>query len=272
MGSIVGDAHMHLFGLNEKIFGEKRDDSLKKYTNYFKDYDVKTAFIVYNNESRLNDLKNECKKQEIDVDIRGFYWIKDINNYEIPKNADAIKFESYIDDIDICDIQKILDSDELNLPVYIHCGELKSELSNPLKVEQLAKMYPERKFIIGHSGTYGPPIDKKYFTGLSVIENIKDAIRVASELENVYLETSILNCDVKLDLIVKNRDKLKYKLLLGSDFPLTIGDILEGRISISEELETLQPTIKSQEELLLNAGVPVETINQFYRNIKTFFD
>ncbi len=266
------DAHMHLFDLNEKIFKEKRDDSLEKYTDYFKDYDVKTAFIVYNDESRLNNLKNKCKEHEIDVDIRGFYWIKEINNYKIPKNADAIKFESYIDNIDICDIRKILDSDKRNLPVYIHCGELKSELSNPLKVEQLAKMYPERKFIIGHSGAYGPPIDKKYFTGLNVIKNIKDAIRVSSELENVYLETSILNCDVKLDLIVENIEALKYKLLLGSDFPLTIGDVLEGRISISKELETLQPTIKSQEELLLNAKVPVDMINQFYRNTKTFFD
>jgi len=168
---------------DEDILGCKKDTNPEVYRRYFVSNNIKTAFVVYTDEQAFQEMKDFCPI----VDIYGFYWVHELND-TLHENADAIKFESYIDGIDIYDICRILDSDERNLTVYIHCGELKSELSNPKKVEQLAKLYPERKIIIGHSGAYGPPVDETDKMQASIIALVSDALCAAANNENIYLD------------------------------------------------------------------------------------
>lgn len=258
------DTHMHL--LDRRILGHGIEYSLDMYKNYFDSENIRTAFVVYNSERCLDRLKALCEG----VSIYGFYWIRNLDNYKIPESADAIKFESYIDRIDILDIRDILDNDDRNLPVYIHCGELDSHLSNSGMVEILAREYPDRKFIIGHCGAYAPPIDHALLSHLDIPSLVSDAIDVARRCDNVYIETSILNHGPKLRLIVDNIDSLIKKILIGTDFPLTVGELI-GNVPADDDVRNLRPTIMSQEKILLDAGIPMATISQFYRNADDFF-
>ena len=265
------DAHIHL--MDWPILGHKDITSPDIYKQYFKSGNIETAFVVFNDEDSFNELKYLCS----DTDIYGFYWIHNLNNYSIPDIADAIKFESYIDKIDISKIEPILDSDTKERPVYIHCGELESGLSNPLKVEELAISYPDRKFIIGHTGAYAPPIGEA-LKSLNIPERIRQAISICVNNDNIWLETSILNYEPKLELIAENIDSIKDKVLLGTDFPLTIGDVLEDKVQAPQNILSEQPTILSQETLLADRlsmhkdrNLANSIIDQIYRNTTAFF-
>jgi len=265
------DAHMHL--MDEPILGHKDIVSLDTYRQYFKSNNIETAFVVFNDEYKLNQLKQICP----DTDIYGFYWIHSPEDYSIPDTADALKFESYIDKIDISEIEPILDSDSKERPIYIHCGELESRLSNPLKVEELAIRYPDRKFIIGHTGAYAPPIGEA-LKDLNIPELVRQAIDICITNDNIWLETSILNYNPKLELIAENIDSIKDKVLLGTDFPLTIGDILEDKVQVEQNILLEQPTILSQEKLLADwlsmhkdRNFADSIIDQIYRNTAAFF-
>ncbi|MBW6451743.1 MAG: amidohydrolase family protein [DPANN group archaeon] len=259
------DAHIHL--LDRRIMGMNPNYSLELYRDYFKSQNLTTAFVVYNNEECLEKIKQFCKSTK----IYGFYWISDPDNYVIPERADAIKFETYIDGFDLLDINPILKADKRNLPVYAHCGELRPDYSDPQKVEILAKEHPKRTFMLGHSGAYGPPIEDIYLSNLGIPQLVSDAIEVAKINPNVYLESSILNYKPKLDLIVNNLDGIMDKLLLGTDFPLTVGSLI-GNVPASDYVKLLKPTIMSQEKLILDAGVSLDIISKLYRNADKIFN
>ena len=265
------DAHMHL--MDWPILGHRDIVSLDTYSQYFKSNNIETAFVVFNDEYKLNQLKQLCS----DTDIYGFYWIHDLNNYSIPDTADALKFESYIDKIDISEIGPILDSDTKERPAYIHCGELERGLSDPSKVEALAIRYPDRKFIIGHTGAYAPPIGEA-LKDLNIPELVQQAIDICITNDNIWLETSILNYGPKLQLIAENIDSIKDKVLLGTDFPLTIGDVLEDKVQVEQNILSEQPTLLSQEKLLADClsihkdrNFANKIIDQIYQNTAAFF-
>ena len=268
------DAHIHSIRLGDKpILGHKDIVSLDTYRQYFKSSNIGTAFVVFNDEDSFNELKQSCPG----TDIYGFYWIHDLNNYSIPDTADALKFESYIDKIDISEIEPILDSDTKERPAYIHCGELERGLSDPSKVEALAIRYPDRKFIIGHTGAYAPPIGEA-LKDLNIPELVQQAIDICITNDNIWLETSILNYGPKLQLIAENIDSIKDKVLLGTDFPLTIGDVLEDKVQVEQNILSEQPTILSQEKLLADylsihkdRNFANKIIDQIYQNTAAFF-
>ncbi|NOQ55302.1 MAG: hypothetical protein GQ477_00690, partial [Nanohaloarchaea archaeon] len=149
------DAHIHF--TDEPILGHKTIDPIGTYTQYFKENNIRTAFIVFSDAEKFGKFKKECKTSCPNTDIYGFYWIHDFDDYIIPEIADALKTESFIDNTDISKMDSVLTADRRNLPIYIHCGEINSELANPLLVKDLAERFKDRKFIIGHSGAYGPP-------------------------------------------------------------------------------------------------------------------
>ena len=62
---------------------------------------------------------------------------------------------------------------ELGIPTLFHCGD--EEWTLPLQIARLLKKVPEAKVILGHMGGYF---------------HVEDAIAVAKDYENCYLETS----------------------------------------------------------------------------------
>ena len=76
------DAHMHFTG-PRPIIGHTIIDPIETYINYFNNYKIKTAFMVFDDTERFEDFRKECKISCPDTDIYGFYWIHDFNNYEL---------------------------------------------------------------------------------------------------------------------------------------------------------------------------------------------
>lgn len=263
------DAHMHF--VTEPIIGHKTIDPIDTYIQYFKTNSIKTAFIVFSDAEKFEGFKEKCKIYCPDTKMYGFYWIDDINNYSIPDIADALKFESYIDKIDISQIGDILTSDRRNLTIYAHCGEENNELANPLIVKELADEYKDRMFMIGHSGAYAPPIDYIYLKHHDISGLVTSAIYVAKSCDNVHLESSIINDPRKRNIMIKallegitDLDTLKAakadkshiinKFHLGTDFPLSIGDVLYDvldKINVPEKTLTYRPTIIDQKNILI---------------------
>jgi predicted TIM-barrel fold metal-dependent hydrolase len=83
--------------------------------------------------------------------------------------------------------------------------------ARPKFVAEAAKRNPEAVFIIAHMGAYSMLMPGIFF---------REALNAASELDNVYLDTSA----VEPLFIERAVEEIGYdKLLYGSDFPYVVG-------------------------------------------------
>ncbi|MCK5594009.1 MAG: amidohydrolase family protein [Candidatus Aenigmarchaeota archaeon] len=291
------DAHMHFTG-PRPIIGHTIIDPIETYINYFEDCNIKTAFMVFDDTERFEDFRKECKISCPKTDVYGFYWIHDFNDCNIPDIADGLKTEAYIDKTDISQIRPILDSDTKKRPVYIHCGEQYRNLAKPSMIQDLADDYEDIKFIIGHSGAYAPPINEIYLRNYNISDYVNSAISVAQNYDNVHLESSILNNADKqkalidallnritdpytLEIAKSDKNHILNKLHLGTDYPLSIGDVLydvKDHITIPKEIWSYQPTILDQKNILregltnkVGLNIADEMIAHIDQNTADFF-
>jgi len=89
---------------------------------------------------------------------------------------------------------------ELGVPVLFHCGD--EEWTLPHQIGRLARQVPEAKIILGHMGGYF---------------HVEDAIRVAEEHPNCFLETSATPDPRLIERAVERLGA--ERLIFGSDGP-----------------------------------------------------
>jgi len=124
---------------------------------------------------------------------------------------------------------------QLNIPIFIHSGTPMYSL--PLQIFDLAKKYPDGKFILGHMG------------GADFYFDIPTSF---SKIDNVYLETS-LTCHS--GYVAEAINKIGYKrILFGSDSPVSEIDAELAKIRVLNlsDNEWLHITRLNIENLLLN--------------------
>jgi predicted TIM-barrel fold metal-dependent hydrolase len=145
-----------------------------------------------------------------------------------------------------------------NLFVLIHTEDRRPELSRGRLVAELANEYQDLTFIMAHSGSYAPPrMDRPGESWVEpnlVEELVLEAVEVACDHRNVYLETSILASDIKAKALA---EAPVSQLLIGCDFP-----ILEG---------THWSSLRFQEEQLIRHGLNAGDIEQIHNNAMSFF-
>jgi len=108
---------------------------------------------------------------------------------------------------------------ELKVPVMVHTGAAGMPFSSPTQLMPMAIKYPEIPIVLGHAGAGA-------LTG--------DAIILASQFKNLYLETSWINTpDVKRAIDIVGADRV----MMGSDLPVNLPvELAKYRsIAITEE-------------------------------------
>ncbi|MFX1238907.1 MAG: amidohydrolase family protein [Promethearchaeota archaeon] len=248
------DAHMHILPDKDK----------ELYDQYIHAHQIEALIGIYDEISDVYEINS------FDCAIYMFYWIHQPNI--LPDHLpDGLKFESWIDEILIDEkvIYSALNFASKNeIPILIHCNQLRPDLSRPSRVEKLSKKYDDLNFIIAHSGSYGPPL-RDDLAGLKLMKTlVNEAIEVCERFDNIFLESSIIASPRKRKLIIENLDRIKDRLLIGTDFPLTLNELLEDRFLLKQDYA---PTITSEESFLLNEGLTRKELEEIYKNIYKLF-
>ena len=248
------DAHVHLLS--------GKPESL--YQKYFEENQITTIIGIYDNIFDLNRIKvGKCN-------IHGFYWMHDLK--KLPEHVpEGLKFESWLDKIEINqkNLSLVLKYAKKNdIPLLIHCNQLRYDLSRPSYVAEIAKKYKDINFIIAHSGSYAPPLPDK-LAGIEIMETLViEAINACKSNDNIFLETSILASARKRKLIIENIDKIGDRLLLGTDFPLSVNQLVISKFTLKKDYA---PTMLSEEKYLINDGLSNKVLKEIYSNIYKIF-
>jgi predicted TIM-barrel fold metal-dependent hydrolase len=112
-------------------------------------------------------------------------------------------------------------ADHLGVPVMVHTGS-GAPLSDPLHIVPAARKFPDQKIVISHAGG-------EFYT--------QEAIFVAQEFENVYIEPSWINV-----LSLKNMLSVlgSEKIMFSSDHPLNIPVELAKYHTITNDVSELE--------------------------------
>ncbi len=117
-------------------------------------------------------------------------------------------------------------------------------------------------------GSYAPPLPKEKAGIKTMQELVKEAISVTINNDNIFLETSILASPLKRQLIIDALEAIQDKLLLGTDFPATVNQLVGSNLALEEDYV---PTIISEETFLLKEGVLPSILKKIYLNIHNIF-
>ncbi|MCR4726519.1 MAG: amidohydrolase [Clostridia bacterium] len=138
-----------------------------------------------------NEMTDEAIEQEVELALsRGMKGVK--------LHPDFQKFN-------IDDAENLYRVTAGKLPVLLHMGDVRYDYSSPLRLEKMAKKYPEQIFIGAHFGGY----------------SVWDKVGCLKDLPNVYFDTSsslaFLDKSRAADLI---RSFGFERYMFGTDFPM----------------------------------------------------
>jgi predicted TIM-barrel fold metal-dependent hydrolase len=246
------DCHIHL----DKIGGPHKTPppTVEVFVEYACRAEVSLFFAIYELEETLASFR------ATEIDIVPIYWERKPLAPSVPASARGIKLHPYIEEYVLIkeNVEPALEvARERGLFVFIHTEDRKPELSRGSLVASLAQDYPDLIFVMAHSGSYAPP--KADECGASwvnpnlVRELVSEAVEVARNFDNVYLESSILASDIKAEILARAPIS---KMLIGSDFAILA--------------DTIWSSLRFQEEQLKRFGLVESEIEQIHQNAKQF--
>jgi len=250
---VKADCHIHI----DKIGAPHKTQppSLDMFIAYARQEQISLFFAIYELNETLEHFRSSG------LDLVPIYWERNPLAPSVPASAKGIKLHPYIENYSLIEenIYPVLDEARArNLFIFIHTEDRTPELSRGSLVAKLAREYNDLVFIMAHSGSYAPP--KMDHPGESLVEPglvrelVSEAVEVARNHQNVYLETSILVSDVKTEILAKAPVS---KLLMGSDFPILA--------------ESPESSLKFQEKQLRRYGLSAADIEQIHQNALRFF-
>jgi predicted TIM-barrel fold metal-dependent hydrolase len=250
--SFRADCHIHI----DKIGGPHKTQppSVESFVGYAHREQITLFFPIYEHEETLG------RFESTGLDLVPVYWERSPLAPLVPRSARGIKLHPYIDNYLLIRDNAVATLEEArsrDLFVFIHTEDRKPELSRGHLVADLAQIYPDLIFIMAHAGSYAPP--KADEPGASWVEPalvrelVTEAVEVVNAFENVYLETSILACDIKAEIVAKAP---LSKLLIGSDFPIYA--------------DTRWSSLQFQEQQLVRFGVSRSGVEQIHQNALKF--
>ena len=90
-------------------------------------------------------------------------------------------------------------------------------------------------------------------------------------LDNVFLETSILASPHKRKIILDSIEKVEDRLILGTDYPLTVNQLVEVINKKFRMEKDYAPTIMSEEAFLLQDELTNKKLQKIYSNIHKIY-
>lgn len=245
------DLHVHL----DKIGGLHRTPP--PTVEEFRSYVARDAITVVG--GIYEDVDTPAGFATEGLDIIPIYWERNPLRPTIPSAAEAIKLHPFLDGYQLSEenVGEVFQvAQSRGLPILIHSEDRMPDMARGRLFARLAKVYPQTKIIIAHSGSYAPPTDPKQHTetavGSSLVrELVNEAIDAALQNQNVYLEVSILASAEKARLLA-TRAPLD-RILLGSDFPIRSDSC---------------GSVRFQELALRRAGLSQRQIEQIHENAK----
>jgi predicted TIM-barrel fold metal-dependent hydrolase len=244
------DCHIHL----DRIGPPHRTPppTVEELVAYAQREDISLFGAIYEAEETLADF------QASGLRLFPFYWVRNPRRPNVPPSARGIKLHPFIERYPLERanvLPSLLEAKERRLPLLIHTDDREPHLSRGSQFARLAAEFTDLTFIMAHAGAYAPGIPNQpdeSVTGASRIrELVSEAISVARQLPNVFIETSVLASRVKAELIA--RDAPTDKILLGSDFPICKDSF---------------GSVVCQEKMLLKVGVSVDAITQCHENAR----
>jgi predicted TIM-barrel fold metal-dependent hydrolase len=220
------DSHVHIDTIDPTKKHHKTDPPTPEaLETYVRRENIGHIFAMYESDAALK------RFAPVPVEITPVYWERHPQTPQIPASAKGIKLHPFLDGhyrLDLAHIKPTLDvARERGLFVFIHMDDRVPDISRPSLVGDLARHYPDLTFVMGHAGSYAPPLwaltpnfstaDRQRFNR-NTWELVSEAVAVVKALPNVYLETSILASDVKARIIARTAPL--DKILPGSDFPI----------------------------------------------------
>ncbi|MEM1549738.1 MAG: amidohydrolase family protein [Candidatus Methanomethylicia archaeon] len=225
------DAHMHIGG----IFGAFTTRMCGEYLDSFMDsVGLSYGFVTSMSSSLNHNLYVISEVSKFPNRLFGFYWVNPNRTTILDEVSKAlengfigIKFRPETDGYSMFNIsllESILDyACREKLLVYIHCSGFGS--SHPRAIRHVCSLYPELKIIIGH-----------------MAQGSIEAIKIAEEYDNVFLETSVYRDKKFIEYAVNKLGS--NRILFGSDYPysnvqMEISKILNLNIPHEDKLKIL---------------------------------
>lgn len=247
------DCHIHI----DKIGAphNTQPPSVEMFNAYAKREQISLFFAIYERDETLGHFRSSG------VDMVPIYWERNPLVPSVPHSAKGIKLHPYIENYRLTKeniFPTLEEARARNLFIFIHMEDRTPELSRGDLVAELAREYNDLIFIMAHSGSYAPP--KLDYPGESWVEPnlvrelVSEAVVVARDYQNVYLETSILASDVKAEILA---NAPVSKLLIGSDFPI-LADLPYS-------------SLEFQEQQLMRYGLSTSDIERIHQNATRFF-
>jgi predicted TIM-barrel fold metal-dependent hydrolase len=246
------DCHVHIdrIGAPHKTPPPTVDETVA----YTRREEIGLIAAIYEQDAVLETFR------EAGIDLFPFFWVRSPREPKVLASARGLKLHPYIDRYTLT-VENVLPSlliaRERNLPLLVHTDDREPHLSRGALLGDVARQFPDLKFILAHSGAYAPGDPNRpgesYVADDRIRELVSEAIAVAEELPNVWLETSVLASRVKAQLLATTGPV--DRIVIGSDFPIckdTFGSVVY------------------QEERLVEAGFSRATLERIHVNARDF--
>lgn len=228
---MIFDAHMHIGG----VFGIFTANICAEHMlSIMDDFNISYGFVTAASSSLNHNLKLINEVSKFPNRLFGFYWVNPKRSSildEVSKALDyglvGVKFRPETDGYNLFNIS-LLDpilsyACKMGMLVYIHCSGYGASHPNALRL--ICSTYPELKVIIGH-----------------MAQGSVDAIRVAEDFDNVFLETSTYRGFKVIEYAVNRIGS--DRVLFGSDYPysniqMEISKIMNLRVSWDDKIKIM---------------------------------
>ena len=246
------DCHIHI----DRIGGPHKTEppTVELFVDYARRERISLFFPIYESDETLD------RFQSTGLSLVPIYWERKPLTPSVPSSARGVKLHPYIENYELAveNVRPTLEEARArDLFIFVHTEDRTPELSRGRLVAKLAREYEDLVFIMAHSGSYAPPKSgnpgESWVESSLVNELVTEAVEVVRNLENVYLETSILACDVKAEIVSKAP---LSRLLIGTDFPIGYG--------------TASSSLRFQEQQLLRCGLTERHIADIHQNATSF--
>jgi predicted TIM-barrel fold metal-dependent hydrolase len=198
------------------------------------DFNISHGFVTAASSSLNHNLKLMGEVSKYPSRLFGFYWVNPKRSSILDEVSRALKhgfvglkFRPETDDYSLFNIS-LLDpilsyACRMRMPIYIHCSGY--GVSHPNALKHICSMYPELKVIVGH-----------------MAQGSVDAIKVAEDFDNVFLETSTYRGFKVIEYAVNRVGS--DRVLFGSDYPysniqMEISKIMNLKISWDDKLKIM---------------------------------
>jgi predicted TIM-barrel fold metal-dependent hydrolase len=231
MSEMIVDAHMHIGA----VFGVFATNICAEHIlSIMDDFNISHGFVTAASSSLNNNLKLMGEVSKYPGRLFGFYWVNPKRSSILDEVSRALKhgfvglkFRPETDGYSLFNIS-LLDSIlsyacRMRMPVYVHCSGY--GVSHPNALKHICSMYPELKVIVGH-----------------MAQGSVDAIKVAEDFDNVFLETSTYRGFKVIEYAVNRVGS--DRVLFGSDYPysnlqMEISKIMNLKISWDDKLKIM---------------------------------